>query len=523
MPAATSASTKQGESATDQGALTVDDLSFAGAGGHRPDATFARGETALCLMTLTHFSYRQGQVDLTVDARASQGATTIIDAKDLTLLRGKAPTTKPGLLRSALQLELPAAAPPGNYRLELVVHDRLAKTTARTETEFKLAGEAPAATSRLALAVAPKHTITVAGAVAPLTVTLRGLVARHKADGYRLDAVVSSRLQGTKQQPLLTTIQRRLPFAPSALAVEHAVITPRDLAAGRYPLSIEVEDKNTGRRAQSKALVEVAPPAFAVHNIHIHDAAHLSRSTFRFGEQIFVRFALYGFASQAGQAKLAADLAISGPEGGVYFARKDAATTSGKLASQAAAAGRFPTQIPLVLPSIAPAGSYRLVIRARDLISGKSTVGQATFVLEGATVKRLSKFQLETLEIRLRPDLPPVARATLIPGTDYYFSVRAGGAGLRKVGRAAWQSDIAADLRLRSLDGKLVYEKKGVFAIKRRFHHNPLRVVLNGKVTIPANLSTGIYTLEVRAIDEIADRVSLLSRRVILWRTDTPL
>jgi len=503
--------------------LHVEEVSFAGPAGHRPDGKFSRGETVTCLFTVAGFTYKEGRADIVADVkvRGPEGELEL-HQPDLVLLRGAAPTQKPGSIRSAATLTLTPAATPGKHRVELTVRDVLGHRAGTGSESFTLLGKPPAKSANLTLAGLHEAADTrlPPGSALPVAFEVRGFVtAKGKREGHRrIDLEITTGVEDQAGQRLSsrteTLLKTELLFSPPAYPLEHVTLLPGNLAPGSYRLALAVRDRIGKGTTEGLFRFQVVPSTFGIVNLHLHDAAGLPRRTFLLGEQAYIRLSVHGLKVNArGEVGVAVDLAVAGPDGGVYLARKEAAALAGEGSKAAAAAGRYPVELPLVLPTICPAGKYRLVMRARDRLARRETVRELPFRIEGSAPKPMGSFKIERLEVQDRPDLPPSKGDTFVAGRTYRLTLRLGGPKLQEPRRMTFLARIKGDLRLKDMTGRVVHEKKGLFEFERTLTYRPLRILMPAKWEAP-QLRSGLYDLEVVALDELDDRVSQMVRRV---------
>lgn len=506
--------------------LVVSDLGFAGAAGHRDDATFGRGEELVALLSLRGFIYREGRARIFGDLRVSGAdGTVVLQSRNLPLLDGKAPTKRPGQLRAAARVTLDAGLAAGRYRLRVDVRDELSKRRGHVEGTFELASPPlPHATSFSLLGLRTVGDRAVpAGSVLPLAFTAAGLTPLRDAKGevqleLRLRSEIidaQGKVRATARRRLL---RRALLFAPSSYPLRHGLVVPTTLAPGKYRARLTVEDLRAKKKAQVEFPFDVIARRFAIVSPHLHDAGGLPRQRFRFGEQAFLRLSLQGFTTRAERAHLTIDLAVAGP-GGVYLAGKNAAQLQGVRSASAARAGRFPLQLPLRLPALAPEGTYQVLLRARDLFAKRDLERALHFTLEGKAPKPLGSFTVDKLYVRERADLPRLKGDTFVSGRSYQLTVRAGGGRLKKVKRATYELEIRGTLRLRTVGGRVVGSWKDLFRTKRTLHYQPLRVLLPATWTVPAGLPRALYDLEVELLVPARQRVSTLRKRIEILAT----
>ena len=501
--------------------LKISDVSFAGPAGHRAGADFSRGETVLCLFTVTNFTYKGGKGDITVNllVRGPQGEI-VLQQKGMGLLKGAAPSVRPGTLRTAASLAISPAAAPGRHEVRLEVKDRLGGRTGVGTGSFTLLGKPVSATKTLTLTNlrAAGDVKVPPGAVVPVSFELRGFAARQRNRlRHELDLSIETALEDSAGEVVKkgkeTLLRRNLLFAPTAHPFEHAVALPRNLSPGSYRISLKVEDRVGGGKTTGLLRINVIPTALGVYNLHTHDAGGLPRDTFQLGEQIYVRLSVIGLKVKKGKIKASVDLAVGGP-GGVYMANKGAAISTGQTALVAARVGRYPVQLPLVLPALAYTGGYQIVIRARDQHTGKVVVREHKIKLEGNAPKPLTTFKVDDLEVRHRPDLPPLKGDTFGSGRTYNLGLLLGGAKLQPVPRkrSTYTVKIKADLKL-SLGTRVLHEQKALFTLDRQLTYKPLRLVIPATWTVP-KLPSGLFDLQIIAHDLQDNRVSQFIRRV---------
>lgn len=506
--------------------LEIRDVSFAGPAGHRKTAEFSRGEALLCLFTVSGYQQKEGNVELFGNLEASDAKGRLVFQKrGLALAQGKAPTEKAGRLRAMAKIDLHRATPPGRYTLKLVVEDRLANTSTPAQGSFRLLGTAFRPAERLALrslrAAASDH--LPAGSYFPLRFEVAGFATAPSSAPEAPQKSVSSQLSLSAELTDKTgaSVKKEhrplrsgpLPHAQLDLPFETQFALPAALAPGKYLLSLRVDDALANTFARGTVAVTVVAKRFGLFNVHLHDAGRLPRDTFRLGEKAALRFSVQGFATKNGMADLSVDLAVAGPSGGVYLLRKKAASLSGAASAPFAKAGRFPMEVPLTLPALAPTGKYRIVLRAKDRFgSAKEIVAEHAFQITGDAPRPLAQFAIDQLQVRRRADLPEIKGDTFVAGRSYSLTVHAG-AATKEVGKLTYEADLSGKIQLRRF-GKIAHTQEKLFELKRRFNYRPLRIRLNGQWNIPSMLRPGLYDMELVLENQLEKRVSQLIRRI---------
>jgi hypothetical protein len=523
--------------ATDRGFLWIGDLGFAGAVGHRDDASFGRGERALLLVSVERFASRGEDVDLSADVELFGQAGTVFRKRGITLLRGPArrgkqrkPGTKPGHVRAGLRIQLHPATPKGRYTVKLTVRDNIGGGRASAKTALQVVGRPLPRSTALAiqslrLSGDPK---APAGSVLPFSLVATGLKSASRKGRHHMSMRLTTSLLDKTAKVLATRtrkIEKSLPFACSSFPIASSIAIPADARAGRYRLQVELE--SNGTKIGTKIPFEVVADRFSVFHLHLHDTGGLPRDTFRFGETMRVRFSVRGFATKKGttekpeRARLEVDLAVGGP-GGVYFARKKAAQLAGQQSVTWAAVKRFPRQIAVRLPRLAPPGRYKVVVRARDLLAQKETLREREFQLAGKAPKPVGTFRIDKLDARFRPDLPKLKGDSFIGGKRYHLTARVAPGKLTPIKKGVYEIEVEGNIKLRSLRGVEIQSYKGLFRYKRRLTYIPLRLFLSASWTPPSDLPKGLYDLEVNLLEPKRNRVSTLRRRVELIPKKSP-
>jgi hypothetical protein len=503
--------------------IEITEVSFAGPGGHRKDASFYPGETVTCLLTARGFTYRDQRAEIVAAVRVTgpQGET-VLDLRGLELIKGRAPSQSPGSLRTAAELRISAAAPPGRYGVAIELHDRLGDRRGSGRGSFVFLGtpEGSAPHLRLAGLRWAAGDEAFPGAVLPVALSLRGLrTQRIPGKGHRLSVSAETSLRdgvgnpvgAPRKQPLLSG---ELGFAPEAVPFELQAEVPAGTPAGSYTLRVELEDGVSGSRVVGSLPLRVSPGSeLRLWTLHLHDSSGLPRERFLLGAQAFLRFALRGLRPRNGAVEATVDLAVAGP-GGVYLAIKHAAVARGDSGRAAAKAGRFPAQIPVVLPTLIPTGRYRIVLRARDGVAGKETTAELPFEIQGSAPKPLASFAIAELDVRERPDLPTLPGDTFGAGRRYELTLLLGGVKPKEKRRLIYELNLEGSLRLRDLGGRIVHERKRLFVLRRELSFRPLRVPLSATWELPATLRGGLHDLELEVHDLDDNHVSQLRRRV---------
>lgn len=504
--------------------LKITDISFAGPAGHRSDASFYRGEAVLCLFTVSNFTYQNQKAHIRADVKVTgPGGQTMVLQPDMKLLQGKAPTLKPGIIRTAANLLITPAAPLGKHTVELTIRDVLGQRRGVGQGGFTLVGPASAKAAKLTIAAArlAGDPQVPAGSVVPVALEVAGFSTRAARGQHLVDLAVEARVisaagKAVHSRAEETLLRQHYHFPPLTHPVEYMLPLPRTLAPGKYKVELQVSDRIHGKaRATTTLPLTVVPGTFAIFNLHAHDTANLPRRTFLLGEQIFVRLSVHGLMTKKGKVSAAIDLGVLGPHNDQHMARRDAATTANpRTAMTVAQVGRYPVQLPLILPSLAPTGTYRLVLRARDLLSKKQVQRELKIKLEGTAPKPFARFKVDDLEVRTRADLPPTKGDTFGAGQTYELTLKVGGVKPEELRKRAYRVRIKGGLTLRSLAGQVVHQHKTLFSLQREMTYRPLRLLIPGKWTVPANLPGGLYDLGV-SVESVHDRhVTQLNRRV---------
>ena len=496
--------------------LKITDVSFAGPAGHRSDASFSRGEEVLCLFTVSNFTYKERKAHIRADVKVTgPGGQTIVLQPDMKLLQGKAPTLKPGIIRTAAKLLIAPAAPPGKHTVELTIRDVLGERRGEGKGTFTLVGRSPARAPKLTISTArlAGDAKVPAGSVIPLFLEVAGFTARGANGQHLVDLAVEARVVDAAGKvvhgmPEETLVRHSYHFTPVVHPVEYMLPLPRTVAPGKYRVVLKVTDRAHGKATAKTSLpLSVVPGAFAIFNAHVHDASNLPRRTFLLGEQIFIRLSVHGLKVTDGKISAAVDLGVLGPHGDQHMARKDAATSANpRTAMTAARVGRYPVQLPLLLPSLAPTGTYQIVLRARDLHGKKQVQRQLKIKLEGTAPKPFGRFKVDDLEVR--------PGDTFGTGRSYHLTLKVGGIKPEKVRERVYRVRVKGGLTLRDLSGKVVFQDKTLFSLQREMTYRPLRLLIPGKWTVPAKLRGGLYDLGV-SVESLHDRhVTQMTRRV---------
>ncbi len=508
---------------TSSPSLIISDVAFAGPAGQRLDRDFSRGEKVYCLFTITHFTYHKRKAHIQADLQLLDARRQVVyQESNLELLKGAAPTLVPGTIRSAATLTLHPAYEPGRYTLLITVRDVLGKRQGKGEATFTLLGTPSSPKDRLTISKLSFASENQAppGSIVPINIEVKGFSVA-KRPGQRKKHVelhIAAILEDSQGHEALKRDERLLKtdlfYNPVAYPLEYQLPLPPELAPGTYRLLLTVRDILSKERSQGSLKLEVVPNTFSIHCLHLHDAANLPRAEFLLGEQIFIRLSVHGLKIKRDQIDTSIDLAIAGPDGGVYLAQKNASSISGAASRPFAKSKRYPVQLPIILPNLAPTGRYRLVIRARDEFARHVVVKEKTFRITGSSLPRLSLFKIDELEVRDRPDLPPRKGDTFGAGRSYSLVLRVGGGKIKRIGKMKYRIRIKGDLRLRDLQGKLVHESRDLFQFDRDLHYQPLRVLIPATWKVPSDLPGGEYDLELNARSLLDDQTSQMTRRV---------
>jgi hypothetical protein len=519
--------------------LTLSDLIFTGTtGDERKPAVFSRGELVRAVVTVRGFVFRGGKVDLEGELRVhDQEEMLVLEQDRLELRKGAAPTARPGSIRAMASFRLDPAAGPGPYRLALTIHDRLGHRRGQIRATFEQHGRrAPVARrlTLLALSSAADPTPMV-GSIVPMVFHLSGVSSAASQErkpsaasyGIALDvSTVLTRPDGTplgppRAEPLY---RRQLSFRPRELVVEYQLALPAAIGPGSIVVRSVVTDAKQKTSVTGHLPLRIVEPALGADSLHLHDGAHLPRRTFRFGEQVWVRFAIRGFDSATlDTGGLQADLAVAGPEGGVYLARKRAAVLGQAQLAQVKLHGRYPVQLPLTLPTLAPTGRYVLLVRARQVVGSsgqhsrltRSAQASIPIQLEGTALPAASRLAIDALEIRERPDLPALKGDTLVSGQRYSIRLRIAGAKAKNIAKLTYRTRVVGHLRLRHPRNNMVIDQhRGLFRLERTTHYRPVRQLLLASWQLPRDIPPDLYDLELQLVDEQNNRVAQLIRRI---------
>jgi hypothetical protein len=401
------------------------------------------------------------------------------------------------------------------------VRDVLSSRQGFARADFQLLGRPPLqAASHLMLShlQALGDSAVPAGAVVPLSFEVKGIAWPSRAfaePALALKVAVHDEWGKIVLERHQILLQKALTFFPLSYPAEYALALPPALPLGRYRIILNLTEGGSRRQTSAHIPLQILAPRFSIMNVHLHDAARLSRTSFLLGEQLYLRFAVFGLRQSAEEELSAAvDVAIAGPDGGIYLAQKDAATLSGAASRAAAKAGRFPVEIPLTLPQLSPLGRYRVVIRARDRVAQKETVREHSLHLQGTALAPLGAFKIDALEVRQRPDLPVLPGDTFVSGRSYYLTLRLGGMKLKEARKMHFTVKVKADLRLRAIGGQTVEEQRGLFQEERTLTYRPLRLLLAAKWQLPSHLPRGLYDLQLSAHDLQDHTICQFTRRI---------
>lgn len=286
----------------------------------------------------------------------------------------------------------------------------------------------------------------------------------------------------------------------------------------RNPDAPTMESDRSHKRSTQSQPTESESTALRIHPIVFFDTANQPRETFGFGEAIVIQATFTGFAlTSTHKADLTVDLAIAGPDGGVYLAKKNAAHLIEPIHSNTKSPTTyFLIETPLRLPEIAPSGTYRFVIKAFDRIASKESVVEKTFAIVGNAPKTLKNLTVEELLIYAPNQQKPDTSHTFTRGERYTLIAYIGGARYRSEKKHHYQTDIVGSLKLRSLTNATVDNIKEAFRLKQEFTYQPLRLLLNSTWTVPRSAKPGLYDLEITLLNRVDDRVSSLRRRIEL-------
>jgi hypothetical protein len=311
-----------------------------------------------------------------------------------------------------------------------------------------------------------------------------------------------------------TLVEESLLFAPLSFPAEYQLPVPAKLAPGSYTARVTVRDKLSDKKLAGKVSLSVVDPSPAVVNLHMHDASGLARPSYLLGEQVFVRLSVWGLKVVKGRVSAEVDLAVGGPDGGTYLVRTGAAKVKGPESEPVAKAGRFPVQLPLILPVLAPTGNYRVVIRARDLLAKRVLTREHRFNMRGLAPKPLAQLGVDELEVRERPDLPQLKGDTFGAGREYHLALRVGGFKVKPDPRGIRHLRLEGGLTLRDTKGNKVHESEKLFGYDRKLTFLPLRVLIPAKWTVPSDLPGGLYDLGVSVLNLQDNRVSQMTKRI---------
>ncbi|PID39499.1 MAG: hypothetical protein CSA65_03510 [Proteobacteria bacterium] len=475
----------------------------------------------VALISVSRFIYKEGKASLRGDIevrRDDASRQLVLRQRDLKLLEGKAPTKTAGSLRAAAKLTVDPGVPPGAYTVQITVRDLLSNRQGSAEGRFEIAGAKLPRAQRLALITLRTFgdAELAAGSVVPLALTVGGIQPTSGPTGaHRIELALQTELLDASGAVVAThrgKLRRGgLLFAPSSYPFAYGYALPSSVAVGKHRLRVTVSAGEA--KSQKELPIAIVPKRFAIVSPHLYDAGRLPRDTFRFGEQAFLRFSTQGFKVDKGRCKIAVDLAVSGP-GGVFLARKNAAQLSGPRSQTWARVGRFPMQLPIQLPKLAPQAKYKVLLRARDLLASKVITRELSFHLEGEAPKPLGSFRVDKLYVRRRADLPRIKGDTFIGGRRYHLEVLAGGGKLKRVKRATYKLRVKGTLRIRLPTGVALREYKELFKYDRTLTYQPLRVPLTATWQVPSDLPRGLYDLEIQLLDPDRERVSTLRKRI---------
>ncbi len=207
---------------------------------------------------------------------------------------------------------------------------------------------------------------------------------------------------------------------------------------------------------------------------------------------------------------LVGDLAVEGPDGGIYFVKKQAFRISKTGPHRQAHASRR-ILVPMELPRYCPVGKYRLLVRLRSRDGKQSASRQVSFIIEGRPLPPLPVLAITDWSLGNGRMLLP----TLRQGQDTSIHVLVGGMHMDHSPPAGHRLDLVLNILLRDKNGHLLSKEPEAAHLSRTFTFQPRRVPLKATWRVPDNVS-GLLLLQVEVEDLLTHKVTVSQKKILV-------
>lgn len=222
---------------------------------------------------------------------------------------------------------------------------------------------------------------------------------------------------------------------------------------------------------------------------------------FKPGEKVYTRFQVVGFAVDSqGAADLSFDVVATDPSGLPLYENWQS-TFQGKVKGPDSP---VPASMEFDLPIYAPAGSYSIHIRVRDMLGDLQTELVRGFQVGPAQVKPASGLEIRDFVFSVSEEGPSVARPVVEAGNRIYMIFNVAGVTFR-----GDEPDAVVGMLVKDPQGEIVLDQPAIASIGGTFLYHPptFFAKITSWLDLPPDIPRGTYKVSFVVTDRVAGKV----------------
>ena len=287
-------------------------------------------------------------------------------------------------------------------------------------------------------------------------------------------------------------------FRAAALRLKEEGQAKRDAVA---PAS---ENASVAAQSQPAAVSQTAPSGeFEIAGLQFtsgENGQQRPSSPYRPGEMVDARYAVRGYSRSADdQIDVLLSVSAFDPSGALLHQPWES-----RLKQQAGAdSAEINGSMNLQLPNFVQSGTYKVVIKADDLLQGKTQQSFLEFEVSAPEIAPAASLEVRNLALGTNPNPLPAGMATLRAAERLYMAMNIFAPDFKDN-----KCDLQIDYKLLAPDGAVLMEKPGWLKIADEFYYHPpvFYLPVSGEFTLPADAAAGTYTQQYKIVDNISGR-----------------
>lgn len=226
-----------------------------------------------------------------------------------------------------------------------------------------------------------------------------------------------------------------------------------------------------------------------------------SEGPFKPGEKVYTRFQVVGFAMDSqGAADLSFDVVATDPSGLPLYENWQP-TFQGKVKGPDSP---VPASMEFDLPIYAPAGSYSIRIKVRDMLRDLETELVRGFQVGPAQVRPASGLEIRDFVFSMSEEGPPLARPVVEAGKRIYMIFNVAGVSFR-----GDEPDAVVGMQVKDPEGEIVLDQPAIASIGDTVIYHPptFFAKITSWLDLPPDIPKGTYRTRFVVTDRIAGKV----------------